>query len=152
MKKSLVAASALFCLSALALTQGGPSPDEQAVRDAVLDYVESVYNAEPARMERALRQDVRKVGFYRGDKDADYRPITSMTYDELVHLAGTFKAAGRVPKDPPKEVTVYEVTDKTACAKVTAAWGMDYFHLAKFDGKWKIVNVLWQSPPKVAGK
>jgi hypothetical protein len=21
-------------------------------------------------------------------------------------------------------------------------------HLAKFDGKWMIVNVLWQSPPK----
>jgi hypothetical protein len=21
-------------------------------------------------------------------------------------------------------------------------------HLAKYDGKWKIVNILWQSPPK----
>jgi len=32
---------------------------------------------------------------------------------------------------------------------------MDYFHLAKYDGKWMIVNVLWQSlPPRkeVTGK
>ncbi|MGH9838243.1 MAG: nuclear transport factor 2 family protein [Blastocatellia bacterium] len=37
----------------------------------------------------------------------------------------------------------------SASAKLVAEWGMDYFHLAKYDGKWKIVNVMWQSlPPK----
>ncbi|HJQ67701.1 MAG TPA: nuclear transport factor 2 family protein [Blastocatellia bacterium] len=24
---------------------------------------------------------------------------------------------------------------------------MDYMHLAKYDGKWMIVNILWQTPP-----
>ena len=31
----------------------------------------------------------------------------------------------------------------TASAKLTADWGVDYFHLAKYEGKWKIVHVLW---------
>jgi hypothetical protein len=31
---------------------------------------------------------------------------------------------------------------------VTALWGIDYMHLAKYDGKWKIVNILWQEPPQ----
>ena len=35
--------------------------------------------------------------------------------------------------------------NQTASAKLTAAWGVDYFHLAKYGGKWKIVHVLWQS-------
>lgn len=26
------------------------------------------------------------------------------------------------------------------------------FHLARFDGKWLIVNVIWQSPPKAAAQ
>ena len=35
-------------------------------------------------------------------------------------------------------------------AKITALWGIDYIHLARAtpDGKWKIVNVLWQEHPK----
>ena len=45
-------------------------------------------------------------------------------------------------------ITVYDVLDQTATAKLVAEWGIDYMHLAKFDGKWMIVNVLWQSPPK----
>ena len=40
-----------------------------------------------------------------------------------------------------------DVLDKTATAKLTADWGVDYFHLARFDGQWQIVNVMWQSPP-----
>jgi hypothetical protein len=31
--------------------------------------------------------------------------------------------------------------------KLTADWGTDYMHLAKMDGKWMIVNELWQIPP-----
>lgn len=35
-----------------------------------------------------------------------------------------------------------------AAAKVTAWWGTDYLQLAKYDGQWMIVHVLWQSPPR----
>ncbi|MGH7520920.1 MAG: hypothetical protein ACREMI_06550 [Gemmatimonadales bacterium] len=37
---------------------------------------------------------------------------------------------------------------QTATAKVVAWWEIDYPQLAKYDGKWMIVNVMWQSPPK----
>ncbi len=52
-----------------------------------------------------------------------------------------------MPKDAPKNVEVLDVLNQTASAKLTASWGIDYMHLAKYDGKWKIVQVLWQSPP-----
>ncbi|MDH3628431.1 MAG: nuclear transport factor 2 family protein [Acidobacteriota bacterium] len=29
--------------------------------------------------------------------------------------------------------------------RLTAEWGVDYFHLAKYDGKRMLVHVLWQS-------
>jgi hypothetical protein len=31
--------------------------------------------------------------------------------------------------------------------KRPASWGIDYMFLAKFDGKWKTMQNLWQSPP-----
>ena len=71
-----------------------------------------------------------------------------MTFNELVELTKNYNKKGTIPKDAPKEVVVYEVSDQTASAKVTAVWGIDYLHLAKYEGKWKIINILWQSPPK----
>ncbi len=67
---------------------------------------------------------------------------------QLVELAGNYNKEGRVPKDAPKNVEVLDVLNQTASAKLTASWGIDYMHLAKYDGKWKIVHVLWQTAPE----
>lgn len=48
-----------------------------------------------------------------------------------------------------RTVQVFEVVDKTASAKVTAAWGIDYIHLVKENGTWFVMNVLWQSEPRM---
>ncbi len=72
-----------------------------------------------------------------------------MTFERLVELAATWNVDGTaIPKDAPKRIEILDVLDKTASAKLTASWGVDYFHLAKYDGKWMIVHVLWQSIPK----
>ena len=121
--------------------------DREAVRQAALDYVEGVYEVAPARIERSVHPDLVKRGFYikKGETAYSFSP---MTFAELVNLAKTYNKAGRVPKDAPKEVTVLDVLDQTASVKLVAVWGVDYMHLAKYDGKWMIVNILWQSPPK----
>jgi hypothetical protein len=35
------------------------------------------------------------------------------------------------------------MTPTMASLRTDAYWGVDYMHLAKIDGEWKIVNVLW---------
>jgi hypothetical protein len=122
--------------------------NREAVRLAVLDYVEGVYNVEPSRIERSVHPKLAKTGFYRGPKDETYRPASAMTFEQLIEVAKNWNKAGKLRKDAPKEITIFEVTDQTATAKLVAEWGIDYFHLAKFDGKWMIINVLWQSPPQ----
>ncbi|HEX4949196.1 MAG TPA: nuclear transport factor 2 family protein [Blastocatellia bacterium] len=122
--------------------------DHDAVRQAVLDYVEGVYHVEPARIERSVHPQLAKLGFYRPPAAAAYNAGRAMTFAQLIEVAKTWNKDGKLRKDAPKEITVFEVQDQTASAKLVAEWGTDYFHLAKFDGKWMIVNVLWQSPPK----
>lgn len=121
--------------------------DETAVKQAALNYVESVYNVKPELVERSIHPDLVKRGFFIKRGENVYSPH-SMTFNELVELAKTYNQKGQIPKDAPKEVVVFDVADQTASAKVTAVWGIDYLHLAKYDGKWKIINILWQSPPK----
>lgn len=121
--------------------------DKEAVRRAALDYVEAIYDVDPAKAERSVHPDLAKRGFSLRNEATAYAPLT-MTFAQLVELAKNYNKTGRVPKDAPKEVVVFEVLDQTASAKVTASWGIDYLHLAKYDGKWKIINILWQSLPK----
>lgn len=124
-----------------------PNVDRQAVTQAVYDYVDALYLVDPARIERSVHPDLSKVGFWRSEEGAGYQ-VLHMTFDELVALAERWNQNGRVdPATAPREVTVLDVLDQTATAKLTAEWGVDYLQLAKYDGTWKIVNVLWQSPP-----
>lgn len=120
--------------------------DREAVKQAVLDYVEALYEADSARIERSVHRDLFKLGFER-DKDGTYKPYR-MTYQELYDLAGRWNKSGRIPKNSKKEIVVYDVADQTASAKLTAMWGIDFLHLAKFDGKWMITDILWQTPPR----
>ena len=119
--------------------------DRKAVEEAVLDYVEGVYLVQPERIERSVHKDLRKLGYGRRDSSADYR-VLPMTYQELYDLAAKWNANGHVDAETaPKEIVIFDVLDQTASAKLTAAWGIDYFQLAKYDRKWMIVNVLWQT-------
>lgn len=119
--------------------------EKAAVEAAVLDYVEALYNVEPERVEQSVHQELRKRGYYY-NKDAYHQ--ADMSFAQLKDLAARWNKDGkRANAQSPKEIVIFDVLDKTASAKLTAEWGVDYFHLVKLDGKWQIMNVLWQSPP-----
>ena len=142
--------TALLALASMFAFFGTSAIDEdrKAVEGAVADYLEALYDAKPELIERSVHKDLRKVGFWRRDGEKDYGDPLPMTYGELHALAGSWNASGtKVNEDSPREIEVLDVLDHTASAKLTAYWGIDYFHLAKYDGKWKIINVLWQAHP-----
>jgi len=120
--------------------------DRAAVEQAALDYVEALYLADASRVERSVHPQLTKRGFSR-TPDGAFGPQSTMTYDQLVALARTWNREGK--RDTTiKKVDIYDVLDQTASAKVTASWGIDYLQLAKYDGRWKIINILWQTPPR----
>jgi hypothetical protein len=129
-----------------AATRAQSNAEKEAVKQAVLDYVEGIYEVDHKRIERSVHPELAKRGFFVKKGETAYTG-TPMTFAQLVELAKTYNKGGRVPKDAPKEVVIYDVLDQTASAKLTAVWGIDYMHLAKYDGKWMIVNILWQTPP-----
>jgi hypothetical protein len=146
--KRLLFFALVITLALPLVAQDRAAADREAVRQAVLDYVEGIYQVEPARIERSVHPNLAKLGFYRGQDEAAYRPGNTMSFQRLVEVAKTYNKEGKLPKTAPKEVIIYEVLDQTASVKLVAEWGIDYMHLAKFDGQWKIVNVMWQSHPK----
>jgi hypothetical protein len=144
MRKLILLVAAVALLPAAAAAQG--DADREGVRAAVLDYVEGIYEVDASRIERSVHPELAKRGFFVKRGETAYSSAT-MTFQQLVDLAKSYNKDGRVKKDAPKEIVIFDVSDQTASAKLTAVWGIDYIHLAKYDGKWKFVNVLWQTPP-----
>ncbi|CAN5729099.1 hypothetical protein BH18ACI5_BH18ACI5_30120 [soil metagenome] len=127
--------------------QSAATAEKEAVRAAAMDYLDALYQAKPELIARSVHTDLSKRGYYRKEGETQFTN-TPMSYQRLFDLAGTWNKDGKRAIDKaPKEVVVFEVLNQTASAKVTALWGIDYMHLAKYDGKWKIVNILWQEPP-----
>ena len=147
---------AILALSALVTVPlSGQSPpaaaasaDREAVKRAVLDYVEGFYEGDSVKLARSVRPEIFKYGFWR-QRDSTSYAGEQMKYPEFFDYARRVKQNNRqAPATAPKAVDIYEVQNQTASAKVTAFWGSDYLLLGKYDGKWMISSVLWQSPPK----
>ena len=83
------------------------------------------------------------------DGTKEYRELW-MNFYELKELVAGWNKEGRFDAATARrDVKVLDLLDKTAVARLDAEWGIDFFQLAKIDGEWKIMNVIWQTyPPK----
>lgn len=119
--------------------------DPAGVERAALDYLEGFYEGSTEKIRRSVHPDAHKFGF--AMRDGTYQRIP-MSYDQMLAFATRVRETGdHPPDDAPKRVELLDVMDQIAVAKVDAWWGSDYLTMARYDGQWKIVQVLWQSPP-----
>ncbi len=133
---------------ARAQTAADPSADSAAIRQAALDYIEGYYGGDAGRMERALHPELAKRIVRADSTGANF--LSSMGAPQLV--AATRAGFGReIPAAERKtEVTILDVFGNAASAKIDAGPWIDYLHLARVNGRWVIVNVLWELLPRSA--
>jgi hypothetical protein len=142
-----IATAVLF--AATPTTPAAPSEaDRAAITQAALDYVEGWYEGNAERMERALHPDLAKR-IVRTAPDGRGR-VDHMGALSLVQ--GTRSGWGKkTPADKQqKDVTLLDVYGNAASVKVVASEWIDYLHMGKVNGRWVIVNVLWELKPEVA--
>jgi hypothetical protein len=115
------------------------------VEKALNNYLDALYEAKPELIRESIHPKLGKYGFYRPAKDAPFGKMGQMTYERLEKLAGEWNAAKK-PIAVPKKAEVIAVHERIALGKVSAEWGFDYCQLVKEEGKWMIINIIWQSP------
>lgn len=120
--------------------------DKAAITATALDYIEGWYEGNAERMERALHPDLAKriVNTNKEGRSS----VGQMSAMGLVQ--GTRSGFGKnTPKDKQqKDVTILDVYENAASVKVVASDWIDYLHVAKFNGRWVIINVLWELKPQ----
>jgi hypothetical protein len=122
--------------------------DSAGVRRAALDYVEGFYEGDSTKHVRSIRPEVFKYGFWL-PRDSTRYVGEQMTWPEFHAYTARMRSRGtKTPDSAPRDIRLLDVQDQTAAARLTAWWGTDYLLLGKYDGRWMISHVLWQSPPR----
>jgi hypothetical protein len=99
-------------------------------------------------MERALHPELAKRNVTTDPASGRSRLIqmSAMTLVQSTRRGGGSNIPAAERKD---EVRILDIFGGAASARVTAATWVDYMHLAKVNGQWVIMNVLWENnPPK----
>lgn len=126
------------------LAQAQSKQDSLDITRITLDYLESQHKPNPEQMDQALHPRMVKRTFWK-DKATQKDYLSEFFAENMVILAEKYNAKeDKFPPLPKKEVKLLDVSDRTASVKLTANEWIDYMHLVKLNGKWKIVNVLWQ--------
>jgi hypothetical protein len=134
----------MVLLALLLVTQ--TAADSSGIRQAALDYIEGYYEGNAERMARAVHPELAKR-IVNVDERGRYR-LGQMSAMTLVE--GTRAGGGRDTPESErrKDVTIFDIYQNAASAKIYASGWVDYLHLAKWNGRWVIINVLWELHPR----
>ncbi|GLR19585.1 nuclear transport factor 2 family protein [Portibacter lacus] len=124
--------------------QGQSQQDTLDIKQVAIDYIESQHNVKPDQFERAAHPRMVKRTFWTNKKTGKEYLRETFT-DAMILLAETYNVdKDKFPVPPKKEVIILDIFDKVASVKLIADDWIDYMHIVKINGKWQIVNVLWQ--------
>ena len=138
----------LACFLAAPRTASAQAPaDSAGIRQAALDYIDGFYSGNAERMERALHPEVAKR-IVRTDAQSGRSSLDQMSAMTLVQVTRSM-AERPVPEEERRsDVVILDIFENVASVRVDATTWIDYLHIAKWNGEWKIVNVLWEWRPQ----
>jgi hypothetical protein len=149
MTKAFTLITMVLLVSVTALAQTETADENAAITKTALNYIEGWYEGNAARMESALHPELAKRMIYTDPKSgrSQFNHMGAMAL-----VQGTRRGGGtQTPKEKQlKEVTILDRFNNAAVVKIVASDWIDYLSVAKFNGEWKIINVLWELKPKPA--
>jgi hypothetical protein len=119
--------------------------DSAAVMATALDYIDGYYTSDGPRMARAVHPDVAKRIVR--EPDGPDSQLQHMTATQLVEITAG-GGARRIPGEARREdVEILDIYNNVASVRIDAGGWIDYLHVARWNGEWKIINVLWEWAP-----
>ncbi len=134
----------LLALPASLLAEDGEAlaKEKAAIEKAASDYIDGWYEGSVERMERALHPDLakRRVRVMPNGRAI----LPTLSADQMVEYTRAGGGTEQRREGQTNEVIILDVLSHTASVKTISPDFIDYLHLAKMNGQWRIVNVLWE--------
>jgi hypothetical protein len=141
---NLLLTAAFFSLPLLSEAQS--KSDSLAIKQAALDYIEGWYEGDSIRMENALHPELAKRNVQTNKNGESH--LTQMSALTLINYTKVGYGKNTPKNKQQKEVIILDIFQNAASVKIIATDWIDYLHVVKWEGKWKIINVYWENKPK----
>ena len=145
MTRNLLFCSLFLIVSSISIF-GQSDADREAIKRTALNYAEGWYEGNADKMESALSPDLAKrIARTNPQGQSSLGQMTAMALVQGTR-AGSGKATPR--EEQQKDVTILDMLGGAASVKLEMRDWVDYMHIGKLNGKWVIINVLWELKPK----
>ncbi|WP_432720694.1 nuclear transport factor 2 family protein [Jeongeupia wiesaeckerbachi] len=104
------------------------------------DYTDGWYNGDGPRMKRAIYEKLVKREI---PQNGDKTKISDLSPEGLVFYTAKGTGATSEPGLRRNDVKVLDIYNGMAMVRVDMQDWVDYMQMAKIDGRWQIVNVIW---------
>lgn len=141
-----VAIALVLNTSIVSAQETPPAADSAGIRAAALDYLEGWYAGDAARMERALHPELAKRIV--NTNSAGRNSLGQQSALTLINNTRNGGGKSTPVAQQVKEVRILDIYRNAATARVDASTWIDYLQLARWNGRWVIVNVLWELKPQ----
>jgi hypothetical protein len=141
---TIILPAALFLAGFTTRVHGQTAADSAAIRATALDYIEGWYTRDAARMERALHPRLAKRMVW--SDSTGKSQLVDITASELVQ--GTREHRPVPASERRKDLQILSVFGNAAVVRIDASEWVDYLQQIKWNGSWKIINVVWENRPE----
>jgi hypothetical protein len=139
--RTIVAVLLLTLLSHETVWAQAPA-DTAAIRGTVLDYVDGWWTGDVGRMERSLHPDLVKRIVVTHEVTGRSL-LNSITRSDMVEYTRAGGGSAEIEQKGDVDVRIVSIEGGIADVIATSDRYVDYLHLARWNGRWLIVNVLW---------
>ncbi|MCK5402400.1 MAG: nuclear transport factor 2 family protein, partial [Flavobacteriaceae bacterium] len=109
-----------------------------------LGYLIALQELKPDLMNEVMNDSLNKVtiGY---NRELKKEVVTYISKERMIKNAENWnKSNTRFPPKPSNQVIILDIYNRIATVKLFSDNWVEYLHLIKLDGKWSIVNLLWQ--------
>ncbi len=140
-RPTLLFASILLPLATLAWTRSAAGNESAAVTGVAQNYMNAYYAADAALMQRVLHPDFHKRTLRTINGHTEITEDTALSMIEGVRAGSglTFPPDQRVQK-----IQVLDIYKDAASVKVVTSRWIDYMHLTRLNGEWRVLDVVLQ--------
>ena len=137
----LVILPLLLSLMGITTVHADEPAEIAAIKKTALDYMQSWYRGDAQTMKACVHKKLAKrslVGFF-GEPGLRHTTASDMIrYTDIGYGTSLYRKGQKI------DVRVLDYYKNIASVKVTSLHYYEYLHLAKIDGKWVLLNALYE--------
>ncbi|WP_048331379.1 nuclear transport factor 2 family protein [Bizionia psychrotolerans] len=118
--------------------------DSLDIKERSIGYLEALQQLKPDLMDTVLNDSLNKITIdYDRNSQKQYGRATSKK--QMIAFANSWNKSGtKFPLHPKQDITILDIYNRIANVKIVSDNWVEYLQLIKLEGKWEIMNIIWQ--------